>query len=99
LWLPRRSWFAIDLLLIDNARPRLMVACFLLGGMRRSLTVGLLDVFVLHADAIKTQGQVSAGLDLALGVPLVIIGALVAAGRGRRDDRRPPPNKQADIRP
>jgi hypothetical protein len=78
--------FAVDLLLIENARPRLMFACFLLGGMGMSLAVGLLDVFVLQADAISTQGTVSAGLDLALGVPLVAIGVLVATGRlhGRR---------------
>ena len=43
--------FAVDLLLIENARPRLMFACFLLGGMGMSLAVGLLDVFVLQADA------------------------------------------------
>jgi hypothetical protein len=83
--------FAVDLLLIENARPRRMFACFLLGGMGMSLAVGLLDVFVVHADAISTQGSVSAGLDLALGVPLVVIGALVATGRlhGRR--RAPAP--------
>jgi Sap, sulfolipid-1-addressing protein len=73
--------FAVDLLLIENARPRLMFACFLLGGMSMSLAVGLLDVFVLQADAVSTQGSVSAGLDLALGVPLVVIGLLVATGR------------------
>jgi|ERR1022692_923392 hypothetical protein len=83
--------FAVDLLLIENARPRPMFACFLLGGMGMSLAVGLLDVFVVHADAISTQGSASAGLDLALGVPLVVIGALVATGRlhGRR--RAPAP--------
>jgi hypothetical protein len=73
--------FAVDLLLIENARPRLMFACFLLGGMGMSLAVGLLDVFVLQADAVSTQGSVSAGLDLALGIPLVVIGLLVASGR------------------
>jgi hypothetical protein len=78
--------FAVDLLLMENARPRLMFLCFLLGGMGMSLTVGLLDVFVLQADAVKTQGSVSAGIDLALGVPLLAIGVLVATGRlhGRR---------------
>jgi hypothetical protein len=78
--------FAVDLLLIENARPRLMFIGFLLGGMGMSLTVGLLDVFVLQADAVSTQGSVSAGLDLALGVPLVVVGVLVATGRlhGRR---------------
>jgi hypothetical protein len=78
---------AVDLLLIDNQRPRLMFRCFLLGGMGTSLTIGLLDVFVLHADAVQTQGQVSAGLDLALGVPLLAIGVLLAAGRMHRRRR------------
>jgi hypothetical protein len=72
---------AVDLLLVDNHRPRLMFLCFLLGGMGTALTIGFLDVFVLHADAIKTQGSVSAGLDLALGAPLLIIGVLLAADR------------------
>jgi hypothetical protein len=78
--------FAVDLLLIENARPRLMFVCFLLGGMGVSLAIGLLDVFVLQVDAVKAQGSVSAGLDLALGVPLLAIGVLVWTGRlhGRR---------------
>jgi hypothetical protein len=81
----------VDLLLIENARPRLMFACFLIGGLGMSLAVGLLDVFVLQADAVSTQGSASAGLDLALGIPLVAIGVLVATGRlhGRR--RAPAP--------
>jgi hypothetical protein len=83
--------FAVDLLLIENARPRLMFIGFLLGGMGMSLTVGLLDVFVLQADAISTQGSVSAGLDLALGIPLVVIGALVATGRLHGRHRAPAP--------
>jgi hypothetical protein len=91
----------VDLLLIENARPRPMFVCFLLGGMGMSLTVGLLDVFVLQADAISTQGSVSAGLDLVLGVPLVAVGALVATGHlhGRRQAPAPagggqPPKKE-----
>src|SRR6266705_6074147 len=83
--------FAVDLLLIENARARLMFACFLLGGMGVSLAIGLLDVFVLHADAVKTQGSVSAGLDMALGVPLLIIGTLLATGRPYRLRRAHPP--------
>jgi hypothetical protein len=78
--------FALDLLLMENARPRLMFLCFLLGGIAVSLSIGLLDVLVLQADAVQTQGSVSAGLDLALGIPLLAIGILVATGRlhGRR---------------
>ena len=83
--------FGVDLLLVESQRPRLMFLCFLLGGLAMCLTIGLLDVFTLQADAISTQASASAGLDLALGVPLVAIGALLATGHlhGRR--RAPAP--------
>lgn len=87
----------VDLLMIENARPRLMFTGFLLGGMGMSLTVGLLDVFVLQADAISTQGSASAGLDLALGLPLVAVGVLVATGR--LHGRRRAPAKAGDAQP
>jgi hypothetical protein len=76
----------VDLLLMNMRRRVLMFVCFLLGGMGVALAVGLLDVLVLQANAINTQVSVSAGLDVALGVPLLVIGALVATGRlhGRR---------------
>jgi len=82
---------AVDLILMRNRRPRPMFASFLLGGMGLALTIGLLDVFVLHADAISAQGSASAGLDLALGVPLLAVGMLLAAGRlhGRRRSQAP----------
>ena len=77
---------ALDLLLIENRRPRAMFVCLLLGGMTVALTIGLLDVLAFHADAIKAQGTVSAGVDLALGLVLLAAGALLATGRlhGRR---------------
>jgi hypothetical protein len=77
---------ALDLLLIENRRPRAMFLCLLLGGMTVALTVGWLDVLVFHADAIKSQGRVSAGVDLALGLLLLAAGGLLATGRlhGRR---------------
>lgn len=85
----------IDLILATNRQPRLMFACFLLGGMGLAITVGLLDVFVLHIDAIKTQNQSGGGLDLALGIPVLAVGALLATNhlnihRGRP---HPPPKK------
>jgi hypothetical protein len=51
-----------------------------------AVAIGLLDVLVLHADALKTQGKVSAGVDLALGLLLLAVGGLLATGRlhGRR---------------
>src|SRR6201989_839143 len=77
---------ALDLLLIENRRPRAMFLCLLFGGMTVALAIGLLDVLVFRADAIKAQGKVSAGVDLALGLLLLAAGALLASGRlhGRR---------------
>ena len=77
---------AIDLLLIENRRPRAMFLCVLLGGLTVGITIGLLDVLVFHADAINSQKTVSAGVDLALGLLLLAAGALIATGRlhGRR---------------
>jgi hypothetical protein len=76
----------IDLLLIENRRSRAMFLCLLLGGMTVAVAIGLLDVLVLHADALKTQGTVSAGVDLALGLLLLAVGGLLVTGRlhGRR---------------
>jgi len=77
---------ALDLLLIENRRPRAMFLCVLLGGMTVALTIGLLDVLTIHADAITAQGKASAGVDLALGLLLLALGGLLATGRlhGRR---------------
>jgi hypothetical protein len=78
---------ALDLLLIENRRPRAMFLCLLLGGLTVALTIGLLDVLTVHADAIKSQGKVSAGVDLALGLLLLALGALLATGRLHRRQR------------
>ena len=80
---------AIDLLLIENRRPRAMFLCVLLGGMTVALTIGLLDVLTVHADALKAQGKASAGVDLGLGLLLLAVGVLLATGRLR--GRRPAP--------
>src|ERR1700746_3572903 len=77
---------AVDLLVVENRRPRAMFLCVLLGGLTVGITIGLLDVLVFHADAINSQKTVSAGVDLALGLFLLAVGGLVATGRlhGRR---------------
>jgi hypothetical protein len=71
---------ALDLLVIENRRPRAMFLWLLASGLAVGLTIGLLDVLVIHADAIKHQASVSAGVDLALGLLLLIAGALVVTG-------------------
>jgi len=89
----------LDLILATNRRPRQMFVCFLLGAIGLNLTIGLLDVFVLHLDAIKTQNHNSGALDLALGIPLLAIGALLATNhlrlhrRGRTPPVKKPPSK------
>ena len=82
---------ALDLLLIENRRPRAMFLCLLLGGITVALAIGLLDVLVFRADAIKAQGTVSAGVDLALGLLLLAAGALLATGRLRGRRKAPVP--------
>ena len=72
---------ALDLLLIENRRPRAMFLCLLAGGLTVALTIGLLDVLVFHADAINHQASISAGVDLAVGLFLLAVGALLATGR------------------
>ena len=68
-----------------------MFLCLLLGGMTVALTIGLLDVLTVHADAITSQGKVSAGVDLALGLLLLGLGALLATGRLHHRQRTPVP--------
>jgi hypothetical protein len=77
---------ALDLLLIENRRPRAMFLWLLVGGLSVGVTIGLLDVLVFQIDAINQERSVSAGVDLALGLFLLVAGALVATGRlhGRR---------------
>ena len=82
---------AVDLLLIENRRPRAMFLCLLAGGMTVALTIGLLDVLTIQADALKAQGKASAGVDLALGLLLLAAGALLATGRIHGRQRTPVP--------
>src|SRR5450755_1910296 len=81
-----------------------MFLCLLLGGLTVALTIGLLDVLVLHADALKAQGTVSAGVDLAVGLLLLAVGGLLATGRlhGRRKAPAPAEDGQpekGDVQP
>jgi hypothetical protein len=82
---------AVDLLLIENRRPRMMFLCVLLGGLTVGITIGLVDVLSVHADAISSQKTVSAGVDLALGLLLLAVGALVATGRLHGRSKAPVP--------
>jgi len=80
-----------------------MFVCFLLCGMGMGLTVGLLDVLVLHIEAIKIQNHASGGLDLALGIPLLAVGALLTANhlpvhrRPHPAAAKPPPKLESWV--
>ena len=88
---------ALDLLLVENRRPRAMFLWLLIGGLTVGVTIGLLDVLVFHIDAINNQRSVGAGVDLALGLFLLVAGALVATGRVH--GRRKPPVLAGDRQP
>ena len=82
---------AVDLLLIENRRPRAMFLSVLFGGLTVALALGLLDVLVFQADAISSQKTVSASVDLALGLLLLAVGGLVASGRLHARRKTPVP--------
>jgi len=71
---------ALDLLLIENRRPRAMFASILAGGIATGVTIGLIDVLVLTSDPTKTEHKPSAAVDLALGLILLVIGGLLMTG-------------------
>jgi hypothetical protein len=60
---------ALDLLLIENQRPRAMFLWLLVGGLTVGVTIGLLDVLVFHIDAINHQGWVRCGAQGLLAGP------------------------------
>jgi drug/metabolite transporter (DMT)-like permease len=72
---------AIDLVLIENRRPRPMFACILAGAMGTAVGIGLIDVLVVHADAISGEKRPSAAVDLVLGVILLFAGGALFSGR------------------
>jgi hypothetical protein len=74
------EYLSVDLMLIENERPRAMFACILAGGIGTAVAIGLIDVLVLHADLIKAQEKPSAGVNLALGIILLVVGALLVSG-------------------
>jgi hypothetical protein len=82
---------AIDLLLVENRRARAMFLWLLVGGLTVGITIGLLDVLVFHLSAIQSQKTVSAGVDLALGLLLLAVGALIATGRLHARRKEPVP--------
>ena len=59
--------------------------------MTVALTIALLDVLTVHADAIRSQGKPSAGVDLARGLLLLTAGGLLATARLHGQQRSPVP--------
>ena len=86
------SLFAVDLVALVNRRPRAMLWCVLLGGVGTAVTIGLVDVLVVKIDIVKTQGSLSPGADLALGLLSLAVGALLLTGRFHRQ-REPAPDR------
>jgi vacuolar-type H+-ATPase subunit I/STV1 len=89
----------MDLILIETKRPRLMFICFLIGALGLSVSLGVLDVVVWKVDAVHHQGQISATLDIILGVALLAVGGLVATGRVHRPRKAPVATGEAASEP
>jgi ABC-type Fe3+-siderophore transport system permease subunit len=71
---------AVDLLLIENSRPRAMFLSILGGGMSVAVAIGLVDVLAIRADTVNSQKSVSAGVDLAIGLILLVLCGLLMTG-------------------
>jgi hypothetical protein len=87
---------ALDLLLVENRRPRAMFASILAGGIATGVTIGLLDVLLGGSTTTNSQRDPSVGVDLALGLILLVIGGLIMTGLlARAWERRPHSAKRA----
>jgi hypothetical protein len=86
---------AIDLLLIENRRASAMFASVLAAGIATGVTVGLIVLLVLPASAYHSERRASAGVDLALGVILLLIGGLLMTGTLMRVWERRSPSGQS----
>jgi phosphotransferase system glucose/maltose/N-acetylglucosamine-specific IIC component len=67
-------------LLIENRRPQAMFASLLLAGIATGVAVGIIILLALPASALHSERKASAGLDLALGLILLLIGGLLMTG-------------------
>ena len=61
------------------------------GGLGVAVAIGLVDVLVVQASGVTSQGEISAGVDLAVGLVLVALGALLLAGVLPRRRQAPAP--------
>jgi hypothetical protein len=87
---------AIDLLLIENRRPRAMFASLLAAGIATGVAIGLVILLAIPAHQYHSEKKASAGLDLALGLILLLVGGLLMTGivahvwaRRQRSAKRP----------
>jgi Sap, sulfolipid-1-addressing protein len=71
---------AIDLLLIENRRPQAMFAALVAAGIATGVAVGITILLVIPAHQYHSEKRASAGLDLALGLLLLLVGGLVMTG-------------------
>jgi hypothetical protein len=83
----------VDLLLLENRRPRMMFVAFLAGGLATGIAVGVVDVLWLQVGSVRDQGSISAGLELLIGGALLAVGGLIATGRLRSRQKAPATGK------
>jgi hypothetical protein len=74
------SLLGVDLMLLANRRPRAMLLCVLVGGVLAAIAIGLIDVLLIRANFVKSEGGLGPGAQLAIGVLLLGAGMLLMFG-------------------
>jgi hypothetical protein len=71
---------ALDLLLIENRRPSAMFASIVGAGIATGVAIGVIIMLALPASAYHSERKASAGVDLGLGLILLLLGGLLMTG-------------------
>jgi len=90
---------ALDLLLIENRRPSAMFASIVAAGIATGVTIGIVIMLALPASAYDNERTASAGVDLALGLILLLLGALLMTGILTRVWQRRPRSDRPGTQP
>ena len=80
--------------------PRRLLLGYLLGGLLVSLTIGFVIVFVVHHSGATstTQNSISPGMDIALGLILLVVAYVLRSDRMERRRERKKEEEEEEVK-